>query len=417
METSDARRENQRAILRTMARRKESTRHQIMADTGLSKATVSRLVRQLVEDGSLIETRPARGNGVGRPTEVLRFRGVSDLVCGIDMGGTNTRFLLATHGAELIANWRERTPQGSDGRTLARWVVDQVSTTCARLRVSEPTAMVVGIPGTVERATGTISNAPNLPAIIGNDFGGTLHRLTDGRASVENDSNLALAGEMRAGAAAGHDNAVMITVGTGVGVGVALDRRLVTGEAGTVGEFGVMPIDLEGTTLESVISGTGIAEAARRSGLRDVRPESILEAAPRGRRGVIQARVNAALFNLVVSLGVAYEPSVIVIGGGVSTSLELMLPALQARAAAVLTPCPSLVVSTLGDPGGAVGATAEALQVVNEIVGDDLTADEELQLDLDVSAIVAQLASRGDENEANLATTRQRLRPSSRGEL
>jgi hypothetical protein len=134
---------------------------------------------------------------------------------------------------------------------------------------------------------------------------------------------------------------------------------------------------------------------------------------------VIQARVNAALFNLVVSLGVAYEPSVIVIGGGVSTSLERMLPDLQARAAAVLTPCPSLVVSTLGDPGGAVGATAEALQVVNLIVGDELTADEELQLDLDVSAIVAQLASRGDEEEPNLATTRPRprLRPSGRGEL
>jgi len=53
------------------------------------------------------------------------------------------------------------------------------------------------------------------------------------------------------------------------------------------------------------------------------------------------------------------------------------------------------------------------------IVGDELTADEELQLDLDVSAIVAQLASRGDEEEPNLATTRPRprLRPSGRGEL
>jgi predicted NBD/HSP70 family sugar kinase len=401
METSDTRRENQRAILRTVARRKESTRQQIMDDTGLSKATVSRLVRQLIDDGSIIETRAEESNGIGRPTEILRFRGVSDLVCGIDMGGTNTRFLLATHGAQLIANWRDQTPQGPDGESLARWLVDQVSAVCARLDVSEPTALVVGIPGTVERPTGTISNAPNLPAIAGNDFGATLSRLTGGRTLVENDSNLALAGELRAGAAAGHDNAVMITIGTGVGVGVALGRRLITGNAGTVGEFGIMPVDLSGRTLESVISGTGIAEAARRAGLRDVRPKSILDAVPRGRRGAIQARVLDALFTLVVSLGVAYEPSVIVVGGGVSASLQRMLPTLQERAAAVLAPCPRLVMSELGDPGGAIGATAGALQVVNEVVGDDLTIAQELQLDLDVSAIVAQLTSHGDDGGAH----------------
>lgn len=396
METSDARRENQRAILRTVARLKESTRQQIMDDTGLSKATVSRLVRQLIEDGSIIETRTHAGHAIGRPTEILRFRGVSDLVCGIDMGGTNTRFLLATHGAELIANWRDRTPQGPDGAALASWVVDRVSDACARLDVSEPTALVVGIPGTVERATGTISNAPNLPAILGREFGATLDRLTTGRTMVENDSNLALAGEMRAGAAAGHDNAAMVTIGTGVGVGVALGRRLITGEAGTVGEFGIMPVDLDGTTLESVISGTGISETARRAGLRDVRPEAILDAPPRGRRGAIQARVRDALFSLVVSLGVAYEPTVIAFGGGVSASLQRLLPALQEQAAAVLAPCPRLVMSSLGDPGGAVGATAAALAIVNEVVGEVLTIDQELQLDLDVSAIVAQLSTYDD---------------------
>jgi predicted NBD/HSP70 family sugar kinase len=406
METSDARRENQRAILRTVARRKESTRQQIMDDTGLSKATVSRLVRQLIDDGSVIETRDEGSHRMGRPTEILRFRGVSDLVCGIDMGGTNTRFLLATHGAQLIANWRDRTPRGPDGEALAGWVVEQVSAVCARLGVSEPTALAVGIPGTVERATGAISNAPNLPAILGDAFGTTLSRQTRARVLVENDSNLALVGEMRAGAAAGHENAVMITIGTGVGVGVALGRRLITGEAGTIGEFGIMPVDLEGTTLESVISGTGIAEAGRGAGLRDVRPEAILDAPPRGRRGVIQARVHDALFSLVVSLGVAYEPSVIVLGGGVSASLERMLPTLQSRAAAMLTPCPRLVMSALGDPGGAVGATAGALQVVNEMVGDDLTVDQDLQLDLDVSAIVAQLRSYGDDLGRETATDR-----------
>jgi predicted NBD/HSP70 family sugar kinase len=394
MEASDARRENRRAILRTVAWRKESTRQQIIDDTGLSKATVSRLVRQLIADGSIIETRSGTTSGAGRPTEILRFRGVSDLVCGVDIGGTNTRFLLATHGAQLVANWRDETPHGTDGAALAVWVMRQVEAACASRGLPDPTALVVGVPGTVERESGAIRNAPNLPAIVGRDFGTTLGRLASGRTLVENDSNLALVGELRAGAAVGHDNAVMITIGTGVGVGVALGRRLVTGAAGTVGEFGVMPVDLDGTPLESVISGTGIAAAAARLGLRDVRPEAILDAAPRGRRGALQHRVGDALYSLIVTLGVAYEPSVIVLGGGVAASLDRLLPTLQARADEVLTPCPRLVMSRLGDPGGAVGATAGALQIVNEMVGDELTSDQQAQLDSDVSAITAQLENR-----------------------
>jgi predicted NBD/HSP70 family sugar kinase len=312
------------------------------------------------------------------------------------MGGTNTRFLLATQGTRLLANWRDRTPHGSDGTALGAWVIDQITAVATDLGVPGPTALVVGIPGTVEQSSGIIRNAPNLPAIEGTDFGAELTRRTQSQVLIENDSNLALVGELRAGAAAGHDNAVMVTIGTGLGVGVALGRRLITGAGGTVGEFGVMPVDLMGTTLESVISGSGIADAARRMGLHDVRPETILDAAPRGKRGAIQSRVTDALFSLMVSLGVAYEPSVIVIGGGVSPSLERLLPPLQRRIDDVLTPSPRLAMSGLGDPGGAVGATAGALQLVNQMVGEELSVDQELQLDSDVREIVAQLRAAGD---------------------
>lgn len=391
METSDTRRENRHAILRTVARRKEATRQQIMEDTRLSKATVSRLVRQLVLDGSIIEGRSVMASGVGRPTEILLFRGVSDMVCGVDIGGTSTRFLLANQGARLMASWRDETPHHAEGANLADWVARHVANTCDQLGMPQPTVMVIGIPGTTEQASGVIRNAPNLPAIEGSDFTRRMAELTRGRAVVENDSNLALIGEIRAGAAAGHDNAVMITIGTGVGVGVALNRQLLTGAAGTIGEFGLMPVDLSGTTLESVVSGTGITAAAARLGLRDQSPQSILEAPPRGKRGIIQRLVSDALFNLIVTVGVAYEPSVVVLGGGVSESLDHLLPVLQARAREVLVPCPHLAASILGDPGGAVGAAARALEIVNENVGDDMSPEEDGQLDDDVSSIVAQL--------------------------
>ena len=393
METSDARRLNEGLILRAVATRKEATRQQIIDDTGLSRATVSRLVRQLVSAGLIIEDRSVSGPGGGRPAEILVSKGVSDVVCGIDMGGTNTRFILASQGAHLIASWRDQTAQARSGAGLAAWLNREVNKTCQRLGASMPTITVVGIPGTVEQATGLIRNAPNLPQIEGGSFHRALAKLTVGDLVVENDSNLALVGEMRAGAAANADNAVMITIGTGVGAGVALDRRVLTGSSGTVGEFGVIPVDLKGTTLESVISGPGIAAEAARHRLRDTRPQAVLLATGDGGRARVRDRVLDALFALMVTLSVAYEPSVVVVGGGVAASLEGLLDGLQERLSAVVQPSPRLVTSALGDPAGAVGAIARGLEVAHEALGAGLTLEQDIRLSADVASIVAQLSN------------------------
>ncbi|MGH9171330.1 MAG: ROK family protein [Acidimicrobiales bacterium] len=380
-------------MLRALATRKETTRQQIMSDTGLSKATVARIVRELLSEGRVVEGRAIVGPSGGRATKTLQFRGVTDLVCGIDMGGTNSRFLLVSQRGRLVSSWRRENPPSYSARALADWVADQVIDACHDSERPEPSVTVIGVPGVVGSTTGHIRNSPNLAAVEGRTFTERLSWRMPGRLVVENDSNVALVGELRAGAAAGARNAVMLTIGTGVGAGVAVDGRLLSGPHGGVGEFGIVPIDLDGTTLEEVISGPAIVAAAKARGLADTRPEAVLQESHDLGQLELQRRLIAAMFSVAVAISVAYEPSVIVIGGGVSPSLASALPDLQRRLDKALEPAPALVLSKLGDPAGALGAIAIGLEMSHQMMGAANVETEDTQLNLDIAAIAAELTA------------------------
>ena len=187
----------------------------------------------------------------------------------------------------------------------------------------------------------------------------------------------------------------MITIGTGVGAGVAVDGRLLTGAGGFIGEIGMLPVELDGTCLEDVVSGGAITAAARARGLRDDSPAAVLalpsDDGPTGVGGTagdpaanLRTRVLAALFTACVAVTVAYEPEVVVFGGGVSASLGPALSGLRDRLHALLGPGPDLVVSTLGDPAGALGAVATGLEAAYQQLGAAAGGiyDERLRRDL-----------------------------------
>lgn len=394
MENGDARRANEALVLRALATLKETTRQQIMGDTGLSKATVSRIIRDFVDEGRVIEGRAVVGPYGGRATTALQFRGVTDLVCGIDMGGTNSRFLLVSQRGRLVASWRRENPPGYSARALADWVTDQVAEACRDAERPEPIVTVIGVPGVVRTTTGHVRNSPNLAAVAGGTFTQRLRSRMPGHLVVENDSNIALVGELRAGAAVGATNAVMLTIGTGVGAGVAVDGKLLPGPHGGVGEFGIMPVDLDGTTLEEVISGPAIAIAAKTCGLADAWPDAMSTESQDDAQRSFRQRIVAAMFSVAVVIAVAYEPSVIVFGGGVSPSLASVLPELQGRLDTALESAPTLAITKLGDPAGALGAVALGLEISHQMMGAADVEVEDTQLNLDVAAIAAELSDR-----------------------
>lgn len=391
METSDARRANRFAVLRAFAASGITSRQEIVDESGLSKATVSRLVRALLDDGVVVQGASINGPAGGRSTQSLEFKGRSGLVCGIDIGGTTTRFVAVEQRARLVAEWRVASPRTKTAAQMADWVGDQVLDCCARAGAAGPPVTVVGVPGVVESRTGRIRHAPNLPNIEGAEFAQSLRRRLPGIQQIENDSNLALAAELRGGAAVGAQSAVMITVGTGVGAAVALDGHLLTGAHGLVGEVGMLPVSLDGTTLEDVVSGAAICTAAVRLGLEDTSPAGVLTGVLPGRPAALRERVVAALFAGCVSFCVAYEPEIIVFGGGVSASLGAVLPALRTRLEATLAPVPELAVSQLGDLAGALGAVAVGLEAGYQLLAPGVDGAYDPQVRRDLAVLVPQL--------------------------
>lgn len=392
MENRDTRHANRIGVLRSVLAHGRTSRREIIDESGLSKATVSRLVRALVEDGVIAEGPVISGPAGGRSTRTIEFKGDAGLVCGIDIGGTTTRFVLTDQRARLVAAWRLPSPQTSTAAEVAGWIADEVLSACTRNGGQSPAVTVVGVPGVVDGDGSQIRFSPNLPMIEGTDFARSLAERLPGRHQIENDSNLALVGELCAGAAAGCRNAVMITVGTGVGAGVALDGKLLRGQRGLVGEFGMLPVELDGTTLEDVVSGLGISTAAHALGLAETDAAAVLSSVGPGPQAALRARVLSALYASCVAASVAYEPEMIVFGGGVSESLAGSLPGLRERLAEVLDPVPQLSVSLLGDPAGALGAVAAGLEAAYQLLADDVDGEYGEQVRRDVTTLAGQLS-------------------------
>ena len=368
MENSDAHRVNEGLVLRALVASGASSRQQIVRETELSKATVSRLIRELIDAELVVEGPTISGPDGGRATQTLEFMGAKELVCGIDIGGTNSRFVVADQRANLREAWRTPTIQADSGAAIARWVIDQIHERCPDAHTHGFAATVVGVPGVVVPSTHDVEHVPNLPGMAGSAFFAELQAGMSGQVSIENDSNVALRGEMASGAASGAKDVVMVTLGTGVGAGVALDGRPVPGRHGLVGEFGLLPVELDGTSVEDILSGVVVRAAA--ASLSDLGSAS---STPGSTGDDVQAvtrdRIVGALFALCMAISVAYDPEIIVFGGRVSEQLGPGLDGVRRRMATRLAATPELALSHLGDAAGALGAVASALDTAHQLLG------------------------------------------------
>jgi glucokinase len=248
----------------------------------------------------------------------------------------------------------------------------------------------VGVPGMLDRA-GILRFAPNLPEAGGADLGALLARRLGGPAPVvANDANLAALAEHRLGAGRGVDDLLMVTLGTGIGGGLIVAGRLVTGARGFAGEIGHMVVDPSGPLCpcgrrgcwERFASGDGLSMLARRADERrgrgaprrraggrdeEVRGEHVTEAAQAGDPAALAVMDE---FGWWIALGLtnlaaAVDPARIVIGGGLAASGELVLgPTRRAFAALVeggdRRPAVEIVGATLGERAGAIGAALAA---------------------------------------------------------
>jgi glucokinase len=330
---------------------------------------------------------------------------------GIDVGGTKILGLVVDGAGAVLAEAKVPTPRllppestagaGGDAVVEAIAVVAErlLATVAGRLDVDIVAAAGVGVPGLVDE-TGTLRFAPNLPGGEGLDVGRRLsQRLSGLRVVVDNDATCAVIGEWVYGAATGATDAVVVTLGTGIGGGLVVNDAVVRGALGFAGEIGHMVVDPSGPACpcgkrgcwERFASGTGLGRLAREAAhagrldevLRGaggdpeaVRAEDVTAAAAGGDPGARTVLEELAWW---LALGLAnlaniLDPAVFVLGGGLVDALDLVIDPVR-RAFDDLVegragrPEVMIHLAALGERAGAVGAGVLARQESRGRVG------------------------------------------------
>lgn len=306
---------------------------------------------------------------------------------GVDMGGS--KLLAGAVDADLSVHARTQRPLiGLDQTALLDVAVDAVEE-ARGLADGEVEAVGFGIPCTIDQRTGRAVQAANLP-LADIMFADVMTERLGLPVFVDNDANLATLAEHQRGAAVGASEVVMLTIGTGIGSGLILRNSLYRGAIGAGAELGHTVIDLDGPPcqgncpnygcIEVMASGTALAREASR--IAGERPGSALadaladgqpllgplvtelaydgDAAALAVLELIGRRLGAALTSFVN----AFNPQVIVIGGGVMAAGDLMLePARRMVAERALPPARDevrIVTAAFGVEAGMVGAAAFA---------------------------------------------------------
>lgn len=164
---------------------------------------------------------------------------------GVDLGGTNIKFGIVSQKGKIL----EKVSLNSKAEGGPEKVVKQIKAGIKEILAGNRKkirGIGIGAPGVVSTKKGTVENPPNFPGWTKVNLGNIIKKEFDIDCYVENDANAAAIGEMIFGAGKKYNSFVMITLGTGVGGGIILNRKLYRGEIGAAGEVGHITINYNG---------------------------------------------------------------------------------------------------------------------------------------------------------------------------
>ena len=319
---------------------------------------------------------------------------------GVDLGGT--KLLAGAVDSSLGVHHRvQRAVTGLQQRALLDVAVDAV-TEARESAGAEIVAVGFGLPCLIDRRTGNVAVGVHTP-LADIAFADVMTERLGLPVFVDNDGNASALAEHRAGAARGASDAVVLTLGTGIGGGLILGGRLYRGSRGGAGELGHMEIKFDGPEdgdncpgrgcAELYASGTALEREASRVAVEQ--PDSGLGRALRDGRALagplvtelahdgdaaateVVQLIGARLGVVITSLLNIFNPEVVVVGGGVIAAGELLLA--PARAVVAERTLPFLrhgfriVAARFGVEAGMIGAAALAYDGLEQTsIGADL---------------------------------------------
>jgi glucokinase-like ROK family protein len=385
-----------------------STRAQLVHATKLSRSVVTQRVAELMEYGLLTEGKLGPSTG-GRAPRTLRFRADAGHLLVADLGATSVDVAVADLAGAIIAHRAEPCDIAA-GPDVVLGRVEKLFKRCLNEAPEVPGQLWgigIGVPGPVEFESGRPVSPPIMP---GWDLYPVRERFSQYGVPVwvDNDVNIMALGEGKAGLGRGRENFVFVKIGTGIGAGIIVGGKLHRGAKGCAGDIGhIQVIDSAPEVvcrcghfgcLEALAGGGALgrdAEAAAREGrsrfLATLLEEKgslealdVARAATHGDPASVELVTTAGRLVGRVVAGIVnfFNPSLVVIGGGVSGTGDLLLATIREsvyrRSLPLATRDLTVMRSTLGGLAGVIGAAA--------MVTDEIFAPQRLAQWLETGA-------------------------------
>ncbi|MDK2885375.1 ROK family transcriptional regulator [Pseudothermotoga sp.] len=358
---------SEREILRILRRSGHISRSKLSLQTGLSKPAVSEIVSGLISLGVIREVKKGKSSSKGgkRPI-LLEFKPDYRYIIAIDVGGTKLRVALTDLESRVI----ETRVVSSKGVTRKDDLLNLICKNISPFLEEREKILGIGIgvPGTVDMKNGFVYYMPafNLRNI---ELKSMVQKEVDLPTLVANDVNLNALGEMWKGAARGHKNVLLISLGTGTGAGIILDRHMCNGSRGMAGEIGYMITDWSREkyndfpfgNLEKWFSGYALEKKLKEIGenmsLKDFFERTASSEDLNNILNEACEHLALAMVNAICLL----DPEVVVITGGIGFNqydkiIEKIMPVFEKTVPAEIFQSISFKKSELGDMGVIVGA-------------------------------------------------------------
>ena len=376
---------NSSAILDLIREHGPIARAEISRKLNMSIPTVMRIIECLMEEGMVRWSGNAEATG-GRPRYTIEFNGKGHAVLGLDLGGSKMFGTVADLSGhiyeEIYIPWH-----GVDAHESLARVCELIERLLAVPRPAGQKILGIGVgaPGVTLLEEGIVTWAPSLgwrdlplKQILNDKFNLPV--------VVENDVNLVALGEYGFGAGRGASNLVCIFIGTGIGAGIIVDRKIYHGFHQSAGEVGYLPYDVSCLgkrydafgALEGIASGRGIGLRATQwfEAHDRLLPEGGLTAEDvfnAARAGEIWAKDVVAetvdyLALATATIAAIIDPEVIIMGGGVARSADILIPPILEKLDGVLPSPIRLVQSPLGSRAAVMGAIMLVLDTTTEHV-------------------------------------------------
>ncbi|SOC48110.1 predicted NBD/HSP70 family sugar kinase [Rhizobium subbaraonis] len=370
---------SQRSVMEAIVQGGPISRASIAKLTGLSKQTISEIVRDLEEDGWVRETGRTSGH-IGRTAVTYELVVDAAYIIAVDLGGTKVRVAVTDLAGQIVGEDAAPT-DARGGMHLVTQISDMALAAATHAKVSRERLRlaVVGVPGAPDNRTGRILLAPNIRDFDKMDVLDAFRQAFGFDVLLENDVNLAALGESWQGQGQGIDNLAYVALGTGIGSGLILGGTLVRGAANAAGEMGFLPIGADPFEQESLRVGAyeravatyGIIARYEAATGEKVDVPAVFERAAAGDKAadaVLDDTARQVACGIAAICAIA-NPQLVILGGSIGLRPEILERA--RRFLPLCFPYPVEIASgELGSRAALVGATAVGLtQLHNTLFG------------------------------------------------